>query len=423
MIVRKRVFFIVLISLINIAAIFPSGSKDKKVQEPPDDVYIAARALDNSYKPREVTGEIVPFIESWGWVLQGREYELSKDAKLTDIGYFAADIDTYGHLAGAPKRSSLKKQKARVHLVLVCDSKSLTHFVLSGAPELRDILIDDIMSASLQYDGVQVDYELIPAKDIESFIAFLTELSKRVHKAGKIFSVCVPARTRLLKGDAFPYAQIADISDRVMIMAYDEHWSTSKPGPIASVAWCRNVAKYAITVIPESKLVMGLPFYGRTWANERPAQGWYHSGIGRILRQYEHDEVRYINDIPSAHITMKVNVTCYFEDAYSTVTKLRLYSTLGVKNVAFWRIGQEDQSVWRWMKLVDSDYFAPKEIPPIPSDAPDGDSTPTSQNSDSAKSNNNSNKSNNNSTNRTGEKKELPKDFIIIDSSKLNPRK
>lgn len=391
---------------------FPHGSKDKEPEAPPDDVFITERALDNSYVPRKVEGDDVPFVESWGWVLQGREYELSKSAKLTDIGYFAADIDTYGHLSGVPKRIGLKKQKARVHLVLVCDSKSLTHFVLSGAPELRDILISDIMTASFQYDGVQVDYELIPAKDIDSFLAFLTELSKQVHKAGKIFSVCVPARTRLLKGDAFPYAAIAQICDRVMIMAYDEHWSTSKPGPIASVAWCRNVAKYAMTVIPSEKLVMGLPFYGRTWANEKPAQGWYHSGISRILRQYDHDEVRYVNDIPTAHVTMKVKVTCFFEDAYSTVTKLRLYNELGVKNVAFWRVGQEDQSVWKWINLVTPDYFAPKITPPDPIETPDSANTKNSDNSNT----------NNTPANEKTEDK-LPKDFIIIDSSKLRPKK
>ena len=54
---------------------------------------------------------------------------------------------------------------------------------------------------------------------------------------------------------------------------------------------------------------MGLPFYGRSWANEKTAQGWYFSGINRIIDQYDSDKVEYINDIPTVRIKMKVDVT------------------------------------------------------------------------------------------------------------------
>lgn len=52
---------------------------------------------------------------------------------------------------------------------------------------------------------------------------------------------------------------------------------------------------------------------------------------------------------------MDVNVTCWFEDAYSTVQKLRLYTSRGISYAAFWRIGQEDPEIWRWITLLEKE--------------------------------------------------------------------
>lgn len=337
----------------NVAADSTASSVSSKKK--PDTVFITTKTRDG-YKKRPIEGGSVAFNEVWGWVVQGRESELTSSTVVTDVGYFAASIDTYGHLTNIPKRSAIKTPKvagkrARVHLVLVSDSKSLTHFILDPKFNLTERLLGDILAASTDFDGVQVDYELIPAADFSNFMNFIKRLAAEVHKLGKVFSICVPARTRLLRDDAFPYAAISKFSDRVVVMAYDEHWSTSAPGPIASVAWCRNVAKYAVTVVPKEKLVMGLPFYGRTWSNEKVAQGWYYSGVKRIIRQYDSDNVRYEADVPTVKLRITAKVTCYFEDAYSTVKKLRLYSDKGISNVAFWRIGQEDPDIWRYITL------------------------------------------------------------------------
>ena len=40
-----------------------------------------------------------------------------------------------------------------------------------------------------------------------------------------------------MNDEAYDYAAIGRIADAVVLMAYDEHWSTSAPGPIASRPW------------------------------------------------------------------------------------------------------------------------------------------------------------------------------------------
>ena len=331
--------------------IFASGKKDSAAVSEVNNDGTDVSSVKLSYKQKTPEGVPVEFGEVWGWVMQGRENELDFDFPLTDIGYFAAEVNSYGELSGIPNRAKLSGTAARLHLVLVCDSRALTHFVLEPKFGIQQQMIKQIMAAAVPFDGVQVDYELIPSRDVGNFIDFLAALSVQCKRSGKMFTVCVPARTKTIAGDAFPYKKISALADRVVVMAYDEHWSTSRPGPIASPAWCMKIADYAANVVPKEKLVMGVPFYGRTWASEKTSQGWYFAGINRIINQYDSEKVEYVNGIPTAEINMKVNVTAWFEDVFSVVAKLRMYKSAGVRAVAFWRIGQEDPAVWDWIKL------------------------------------------------------------------------
>lgn len=302
------------------------------------------------YKLRTPSGNPIALTESWGYVMQNRLEEYNSDLPLTDVCFFAGEINSYGELAGIPKRSRIDAGNARCHLVIICESKGLSHFVLDPKYDLRKQLIKDIVKASEPYDGVQIDFEYIPGRDRKHFISFLADLRYSLGNK-KMFSVCVPARTKFISDDIFPYAEIAKYCDRVFVMAYDESWSGSKPGPVASINWCKKIMEYAKTSIPENKLIMGIPFYGRTWANETTAGAWYFSGANRIMTEHQTPYIVYDNDIPSFKYTANVEVTGYFNDSYSCVQLGRLYENAGISKMGFWRIGQEDPEFWNWVKI------------------------------------------------------------------------
>ena len=223
------------------------------------------------YTLRPVEGKPVQFLETWGYVSAGREDEYNSSLPITDVFYFSAEVNCYGELSGVPNRSKLKTGKARCHLVITCDSRSLTHFIINPEYGVRKALLKSIVKAAAPYDGVQIDFELVPARDRKHFLTFLADLRYMLGQA-KWFTVCVPARFKRLSEDIYPYSDIANFSDRVFVMAYDEHWSSSRPGPVASVDWCKKVLEYAQKAIPERKLVMGIPFYGRFWAEQATAR-------------------------------------------------------------------------------------------------------------------------------------------------------
>lgn len=290
----------------------------------------------------------VVFEEAWGYVSMSRAEEYRDDLPLTDVVYFAADVNAYGELISVPKPNWLKVEGKRRHMAFQCDSKSLTHFVLSPEYSVRESIIDQLVKALAGFDGLNVDLELVPARDGAIFLSFLDELRARL--PGKILSVCVPARFKKLSDDIYPYAEIASRCDRVFVMAYDEHWSGGEAGPVASPDWCKKVLKYAQKSIPAEKLIMGIPFYGRTWADKTTAGAWYYSGANRIMGENGVEFYTYEKDIPTFEYTMEVKIKGYFNDAYSLHSLASIYKKAGVRHAGYWRIGQEDPEVWNLLK-------------------------------------------------------------------------
>lgn len=291
----------------------------------------------SSLKPLE-------FEETWGYVSMNRKDEYSDDLPLTDVLYFSADVNCYGELISVPDIDAINVTGKRRHLVFICDSKSLTHFVLSPEYPVRRNIIRQIVEAAEPFDGVNVDLELVPARDREIYLSFLAELGANLE--GKMYSVCVPARVRKFQEEVFPYAEIARLCDRVFIMAYDEHWSGSVPGPVASQEWCKNVLTFAKKQIPHKKIVMGIPFYSRTWQDKNDATAWYYKSITRKMEENDVSEVEYKNGIPVFTYTTEAKVTGYISDATTVYNLAEMYRKGGVNKVGYWRIGQEDPEVW-----------------------------------------------------------------------------
>ena len=327
------------------------GSVTANVPAMPEAAKSSTSTSNTAYIRELPDGEPVAFHEVWGYVMSGREREFDSSMPITDLCLFSADINSYGEFASIPDPSALKKKyKGRIHLVITCEGRSLTHFCIDPQYGVRKKLISEIAKAAKRYDGIQIDFETIPARDSANFRSFLGDVRTAIGNE-KWFSVAVPARVRDISDDIFNYNKIVQLADRVIIMAYDEHWSGSQPGPIASMEWCRKVAEYASSVIPQKKLVMGLPFYGRTWASPSLASAWYFSGVNRIMNENNAHTIQREDGIPYFTFTTTTKVTGYFEDTISLVNRCRMYQSMSVRKIAFWRIGQEDPSFWPWLTL------------------------------------------------------------------------
>ena len=299
--------------------------------------------------PLDAVLPVSSFNEVWAYLVKDREQALDINLPISDLVYFGAEVDSYGKLVDIPNFRNIAHFRGRKHFVAACNSRSLTHFVLKeGSPERR-ALVRDLLEAAKPYDGLQIDFENVPAKDGEVFLSFLKELRAGLGK--KIFSVALPARNKTLSDDVYDYDKIKLLVDRILVMAYDEHWSTSPPGPIASMDWCNRVAKHALSTIGTEKLIMGLPFYGRSWGNITPNRAYLYSGIENIIKEQNINEILRKDGIPNFKYETLLSVTVFYEDEYSLSTRMEMYKKMGVNAVGFWRLGQETPAFWPQIRL------------------------------------------------------------------------
>jgi len=341
----KKFFFIIICLSFFCSCKTTQSGKSSKIEE--------INGLDVSISKNEIVEDVsidsLSFSQIWTYLIDGNEKYLDYDFPLTDIGYFGAEVNSYGELINIPKSKKIEKFKGRLHLVVTCNSTSLTHFILEKEGNVREPLIKSLVEATQDFDGLQIDFEYVPKRDKDTFFSFLQELRQQL--PDKIFSVALPARTNVIENDVYDYERISSIVDYIFVMAYDEHWSTSAPGAIASIDWCERIAKHSKSVIPKEKLIMGLPFYGRTWGNVSLNRAYFFSGIQRILAEHNVSEIKRINGIPSFEYEISnVKVTGFYDDVYSLMERLNLYKNLNIDFVGFWCLGQEDSRIWNFIQ-------------------------------------------------------------------------
>jgi spore germination protein len=297
-----------------------------------------------------------PFAEVWAYVMDGEEKYLDAAYPISDLCYFGAGLSSRGKLAGVPDRSRLGRYPGRVHLVVSeIGNYALTHFCLDPGYPLRSALIDDIAQAAKSFDGVQLDFEAVGSEDYDRFFDFSFLLKQKL--GGKALSVALPARVSE-KSDYFGYERMAKVADRIVVMAYDEHWSSSAPGPVASLEWCSRVSDYARSKVPSEKLVMGNPFYGRAWADKSLSRAYKYSGLSALISEKKIEKVEREGAVPYFEYSETVTVRAYFDDAASMLARLGMYGSASIANVAFWRLGQEDTAIWKSISV------APRAAPP-----------------------------------------------------------
>ncbi len=228
--------------------------------------------------------------------------------------------------------------------------------VISSA-SARQKHIAEIVALVKQYkfDGVNIDYEALRQRQRKDFTAFIRELAEALHREGKHLGVSLHAKVgennlRYSNGSqAQDWKELARYADQLRIMTIEQHWESSGPGPAASVAWMEPILKYAQKLIPADKLFVVMPLYGYDWtAGERRATGLTYEHVQALIAQYN-PTVKWDGKSTSHYFAYTADGekhTVWFEDARSTRERLKLLQRLGLSNLSFWRLGNEDERVW-----------------------------------------------------------------------------
>ena len=105
----------------------------------------------------------------------------------------------------------------------------------------RSSHLEDILAIAQDYPGISINYENLEAEDKDSFSEFIKLLSEQLHKRNKKLTVHLHAKTEEPGTWNGPQSQdwekLGEYCDKLKIMAYDYHWSTSEPGAISPPEW------------------------------------------------------------------------------------------------------------------------------------------------------------------------------------------
>ncbi len=291
--------------------------------------------------------------ETWAYLMKGEEKYFPPHSPITDVGCFSAAVNGDGNLTGGhlvPPTLPGANPGTRYHLVITLPwNNTLAHIYLDPKLPFRNRIIADIVERSKPFDGLQIDFESISKADGTAYLNFLAAVKKALPKE-KIFSVAVMARWESHKeknpDDAFDYPFIGMIADRVVIMAYDEHYRGGGAGPVASLPWCEKIYDYAVKTIPAEKLIMGIPLYGRGWQTPALAKAYKNWEVIAELREKNIQPSGDPENGGTYSFSETVEVNVHFETYQSLQAKMELYSQHSTQGIAFWRISQGPEDFW-----------------------------------------------------------------------------
>jgi spore germination protein YaaH len=239
---------------------------------------------------------------------------------------------------------------------------------LANRESLAQQLADFIYQKGL--DGVNIDIENMTENERSAYVAFMRVLREKM--PDKIISVAVAANPGgWTKGwqASYDYDGLADYCDYLMIMAYDESWAT--PGPVSSMSFVEKSIKYALSQnVRKDQIVLGLPFYGRIWADNGgypQAGGVSNVKIEQLLASYS-GTVEFDRTTKSARAVITVKetdtkpaiggktlnpgtYTIWYENEQATKEKLALVEKYDIKGTGSWSLGQETAATWNYYKL------------------------------------------------------------------------
>jgi HAD superfamily hydrolase (TIGR01509 family) len=227
------------------------------------------------------------------------------------------------------------------------------------------------------YDGIDIDYEGFAFVDGRAswettrpnWVAFITELATALHADGKLLTVSIPPiydteRTAVSGFWVYDYAAIGKVVDRIRIMGYD--YSVSEPGPIAPLDWVRAAVRAAKKAVEDdTKLVLGVPLYGRNWvvatigtcpanaegttpvtqrtvdelAAKRGAVAVYDEGTGESTFEYQ-------LEVTDGVTTCTQSREVHYVNAAGARARVDIARSERIGGVAFWALGFDGADVW-----------------------------------------------------------------------------
>jgi len=202
-----------------------------------------------------------------------------------------------------------------------------------------------------KFDGISIDFEVVPSDQQVNLVSFMKELYDKFHPLHLEVSQSIP-----LSDDSFDAKILSQYSDFLILMAYDEHvvFSTTQ-GAIASHDWIVNGLQARLLEAPMNEYVIALGAYGYDWFdNETSGKELIFQETMSIAKEagaeisFDPTSLNptfdYVDENEKLHHVWFLDGVTVFNEM---VTSETLGGTVSPYGFALWRLGGEDPSVWQ----------------------------------------------------------------------------
>lgn len=300
---------------------------------------------------------------------------------IDEISPFWYSTDGSGRLYGT--RNDALVRAAHAHNILIIptihnvgDPSAVIGLLSNPQRRARHIqlIVDEVLARN--YDGIDIDYELLPRSLRADFSAFIRDLADALHSHNKMLTVAVHAKDSDYGGlgGYQDWKEIGQYVDRLRIMTYDYSWRGSSPGPVAPHYWVQSVAEYARSVVDPSKVVIGVHFYGYDWPPSGPARAlpWRDiedliSSQGLTVNLMQRNSRGRVDESYFTYRSAQGTRTVWFMTDSGLESKIDLVVQMDLAGIAIWRIGYEKPEYWEIIRrrLVEDPALIQRAINPL----------------------------------------------------------
>lgn len=227
--------------------------------------------------------------------------------------------------------------------------------------DIRDHMIRQILSYASIYnlDGINIDFENINIEDKDALTQFIREITPFLREQGLTVSIDigVPDGSENYSR-CYDSKALSEVVDYVMLMTYDQHWRTSpEAGSVAQISWVEKKLIRALEMVPEEKLLLGLPFYIRLWEEKLDDNGKVKVSNPKVLSMeaaknlikendaqpvWDDESGQFYAEYKKDDATYKI----WLEDWNSINLKSSLVHKYKLAGTAAWRRSDEAEEIW-----------------------------------------------------------------------------
>jgi cellulose synthase/poly-beta-1,6-N-acetylglucosamine synthase-like glycosyltransferase/spore germination protein YaaH/peptidoglycan/xylan/chitin deacetylase (PgdA/CDA1 family) len=198
-----------------------------------------------------------------------------------------------------------------------------------------------------KFIGINLDLEELNESSDEYLTQFVKEISAAFHSRGLLITQDImPFNTD------YNLTELGKYNDYLFLMAYDEYSLTSDPGPISSQRWTEAAVDNLANKVPEEKIVLGLGAYGYEWSDDKESDTnlTYQEALSKASSSGS--QIIFNNDTYNLNYAFKDDRSIlhqvFFTDAATHFNTMRFGAEYGLAGFGLWRLGSEDDRVWKF---------------------------------------------------------------------------